>query len=112
MKEISAKDPADRGATLLRKNYHPWNDWKRRRVEKKVKKKKKEKRLGREEIDENIFFSFLHNFSLHNDSSKSHSKGWDDTSLSKAIRRLLAAIISSNWLEWLDAGLAAPSLCN
>ena len=120
MKEISAKGPTDRGATLLRKNYnpwndwtrrHPWNDWTRRQVEKKV-KKKKEKRLGREEIDENIFFSFSYNFSLHNDSSKSHSKGWDDTSLSKAIRRLLATIISSNWLEWLDAGLAAPSLCN
>ena len=46
MKEISAKDPADRGATLLRKNYHPWNDWKRRRVEKKVKKKKKKKDWG------------------------------------------------------------------
>ena len=111
MNEIWAKGPTDRGATLLRKNYHPWNDWTRRQVEKKV-KKKKEKRLGREEIDENIFFSFSYNFSLHNDSSKSYSKGWDDTSLSKAIRRLLAEIISSNWLEWLDAGLAAPSLCN
>ena len=35
-----------------------------------------------------------------------------DTCLSRAILRLLAAIISSNWLEWLDAGLTAPSLCN
>ena len=42
---------------------------------KKKEKKKKEKRLGREEIDENIFFSFSYNFSLHNDSSKSYSKG-------------------------------------
>lgn len=33
-----------------------------------------------------------------------------NTCLSCAIFRLLAAIISSNWLEWLDAGLAAPSL--